>query len=303
MRPFDLFLAKYPPGGGLRKPAAGTLDRFRDRLPAELLALWREHGFGNYGDGLIKVIDPADYADTLTLWLGEQPGCYPILMTGFGSLVICRRTPEGADDICLLDIHRRRSGSLGAGFFEFFEQILPSDAFAGRFLWSELYREAVRWYGIPAEREIFFLSPVLPSGGAGSPKFMEKGDALASLRLLFEAGAGPSAEADAAWQRAYEAEPQAFELEEGGLMAGFTLTETVDTILPVAPEAQYEIEGESISLWALTFFSLTRDEVLGTLEYHRALRRLQPYLTDAREGSLLIRGLTLEEMERVLTEA
>ena len=30
---------------------------------------------------------------------------------------------------------------------------------------------------------------------------------------------------------------------------------------------------------------------------------LQPYLTDAREGSLLIRGLTLEEMERVLTEA
>ncbi len=59
MRPFDLFLAKYPPGGGLRKPAAETLDRFRDRLPAELLALWREHGFGNYGDGLIKVIDPA----------------------------------------------------------------------------------------------------------------------------------------------------------------------------------------------------------------------------------------------------
>ena len=289
MRPFDLFLAKYPPGGGLRKPAAETLDRFRDRLPAELLALWREHGFGNYGDGLIKIIDPADYADTLTLWLGEQPGCYPILMTGFGSLVICRRTPEGADDICLLDIHRRRSGSLGAGFSEFFEQILPSDAFAGRFRsWARTAVAACLALAVLCGCAVYFAG---------------QGNALASQRLLFEAGAGPSAEADAAWQRAYEANPQAFELEEGGLMAGFTLTETVDTILPVAPEAQYEIEGESISLWALTFFSLTRDEVLGTLEYHRALRRLQPYLTDAREGSLLIRGLTLEEMERVLTEA
>ena len=303
MRPFDLFLAKYPPGSGLRKPTPETLDRFRDRLPAELLALWQEHGFGNYGGGLIKVIDPADYADILTLWLGEQPGCYPILMTGFGSLVICRRTPEGTDDICLLDIHRRRSGSLGAGFSDFFEQILPSDAFAGRFLGSELFREAVRWYGIPAEREIFFLSPVLPSGGAGSPKFLEKGDAPASQRLIFETGAGPSAEADAAWQQAYEAEPHAFELEEGGLMAAFTLTETADTILPAAPESLYEIEGEAISQWALTFFSLTRDDILGTLEYHKALRRLQPYLVDARDGSLLVRGLTLEEMERVLAEA
>ena len=44
---------------GEQLTAAETLDRFRDRLPAELLALWREHGFGNYGDGLIKVIDPA----------------------------------------------------------------------------------------------------------------------------------------------------------------------------------------------------------------------------------------------------
>ena len=41
MRPFDLFLAKYPPGGGLRKPAAETLDRFRT---GSLRSFWPSGG-------------------------------------------------------------------------------------------------------------------------------------------------------------------------------------------------------------------------------------------------------------------
>ncbi len=67
------------------------------------------------------------------------------------------------------------------------------------------------------------------------------------------------------WSQANEANPHAFELENGGLMVTFTLSETVDTTLPTAPETRYEIEGETISLWALTFVSLTTDESLGFL--------------------------------------
>ena len=72
MKTFDLFLSKYPPDRDLRKPTSEMLERFQGKVPAELLDFWQEYGFGNYGGGLLKIIDPTDYADTLALWLGEQ---------------------------------------------------------------------------------------------------------------------------------------------------------------------------------------------------------------------------------------
>ena len=104
------------------------------------------------------------------------------------------------------------------------------------------------------------------------------------------------------WSQAYEANPNVFELENGGLMVSFTFSETVDTILPVAPETLYEMEGETVSLWALTFFSLTQEENLGFLEYHKALHRLQPFILETRGDYLLIRGLSLAEMQCVLSK-
>ena len=85
-------------------------------------------------------------------------------------------------------------------------------------------------------------------------------------------------------------------------MVSFTLSETVDTILPAAPETLYEIEGEAISLWAVTFFSLTKEENLGFLEYRKAMQRLQPYILETKDHYILIRGLSLAEMEHVLSE-
>lgn len=58
MNLFDDFLLKYPPAERLRKPSEEVLNQFRNRLPAELLDFWQTYGFGNYGNGLLKVVDP-----------------------------------------------------------------------------------------------------------------------------------------------------------------------------------------------------------------------------------------------------
>ncbi len=304
MKVFDLFLNKYPPGKNLRKPTAGMLKQFKGKLPEELLGFWQEYGFGNYGGGLLKIIYPADYADALTLWLGKQENCYPILMTGFGTIIIYRKLSETADDMCLLDIHYRRTGSFSISFLDFFERILPDESFAEQFLRVDLFQEASAKLGGLAENEIFFFAPALALGGAESIQYIQKGNAVVHQRLLFEMGADNSdnVRPDDKWSQAYEANPHVFELDNGGLMVSFTFSETVDTILPTAPETIYEIEGETVSLWALTFFSLTRDENLGFLEYHKALQRLQPYILETRDGCILIRGLSLAEMECVLSE-
>ena len=303
MNVFDLFANRYPPDSDLRKPTAEMLEQLQGQVPPELLDFWQECGFGNYGGGLLKIINPMDYVDTLTIWLGEQEGCLPILMTGFGTLFIYRKLSETADDMCLLDIHYRRSGSFSTGFADFFERIVPAEDFAEQFLRVELFQEASAKHGSLAENEIFFFSPALALGGDESIQHIERGDAVVHQHLLFELGADPSADIEPgdAWTQAYEANPHVFELESGGLMVSFALSETVDTILPAAPETLYEIEGETISLWALTFFSLTKDETLGFLEYHKALQRLQPYILETRGDYILLRGLSLAEMEHVLS--
>ena len=304
MKALDRFVNKYPPGNDLRKPTAETLAQFQGKLPADLLDFWQKYGFGNYGGGLLKIIDPRDYIDTLTLWLGEQKNCFPILMTGFGTLFIYRKLSETADDMCLLDIHYRRSGSFSTSFSDFFTRILPDENFAEQFLRVDLFQEASAKHGGLAENEIFFFAPALAFGGAESIQYIEKGNAVVHQHLLFEMGADNSGDAapDDMWSQAYEANPHVFELENGGLMVSFTLSETVDTILPATPETLYEIEGETVSLWALTFVSLTKEENLGFLEYHEALQRLQPYILETRDDYLLIRGLSLAEMECVLSE-
>ena len=58
MKVFDPFVSKYPPDNNLRKPTAETLEQFQGKVPAELLKFWQEYGFGNYGGGLLKIIDP-----------------------------------------------------------------------------------------------------------------------------------------------------------------------------------------------------------------------------------------------------
>ena len=164
MKVFDLFVSKYPPGNDLRKPTAETLEQFQGKVPAELLNFWQEYGFGNYGGGLLKIIDPTDYIDTLTLWLGEQEGCLPILMTGFGTLFIYRKLSDTADDMCLLDIHNRRSGSFSTSFSDFFERIIPAENFAAQFLRVGLFQEAFAKHGGLSENEIFFFAPALAFG-------------------------------------------------------------------------------------------------------------------------------------------
>ena len=121
----------------------------------------------------------------------------------------------------------------------------------------DLFQEASAKHGGLAENEIFFFAPALAFGGTESIQYIEKGNAVVHQRLLFKMGADNSdnVRPDDKWSQAYEANPHVFELDNGGLMVGFTFSETVDTILPTAPETLYEIEGETVSLWALTFLA------------------------------------------------
>lgn len=101
---------------------------------------------------------------------------------------------------------------------------------------------------------------------------------------------------NAIWQEAYRANPHVYE-KDGRIVVGLALTETADSLFPLIPEKQWAIEGKTIDLWFISMFSLTKDAVLGEIEYHEAMKRLEPYFLAQKDGWTLIRGLSLAEME------
>lgn len=41
------------------------IEKYTDKLPSEIISLWREYGFGEFMDGYLKVINPDDYLQLL----------------------------------------------------------------------------------------------------------------------------------------------------------------------------------------------------------------------------------------------
>lgn len=107
-------------------------------------------------------------------------------------------------------------------------------------------------------------------------------------------------EIDRRWKEAYHANPKVYEKEgDGTLLVSCALTEDTDSLFPVSPEKQWAIEGKTISEWMITMVSLTNPQggIIGQMEYHEAMQRLQPFII-ARGGDwVLIRAMSHNEMD------
>lgn len=102
------------------------------------------------------------------------------------------------------------------------------------------------------------------------------------------------------WNDAYPAVPKFYETPDGTPFGAVALTEGIATILPKAPQNKYSVDGQPVSDWKMVLVSTTRDDVLGECDYFTALRQLQPYILDSNAASVLIRGLSLKELEALL---
>lgn len=101
------------------------------------------------------------------------------------------------------------------------------------------------------------------------------------------------------WQEAYRANPKPYLMEDDTLLVGFALTEDTDSLFPTAPEEHWQIEGKAIGKWIISIVSITKDSVLGTIEYHEAIKRLNKHFLAEKDGWALIEGLTLDELEEL----
>lgn len=186
---FLQFTKVFKPSSDLVKPTKEELKQFEDILPSQLLNFWKEYGFGNYGNGIIKVINPLDYMESLYEWIGKEDfSKLPILVTGFGDIFYYRKLSEVDEDICLLNIHYRNITVCSYSLESFFESyIVDEDNYSG-ILKKELFDQAYTVKGNLKPNDIYFFVPSLILGGKESVESIDKGNVNVHQSLLFQLG-------------------------------------------------------------------------------------------------------------------
>ncbi|WP_411167782.1 T6SS immunity protein Tdi1 domain-containing protein [Clostridium sp. MB05] len=186
---FLQFTMVFEPSDDLVKPTEEELKQFEDILPSELLHFWKEYGFGNYGNGIIKVINPLDYMENLYEWLGKEDfSKLPILVTSFGDIFYYRKLSEVDEDICILNIHYRNITVCSYSLEDFLKSYIVDEVNYSKILRKELFDQAYAVKGNLKPNDIYFFVPSLILGGKESVELIDKGNANVHQSLLFQLG-------------------------------------------------------------------------------------------------------------------
>ena len=90
---FEGFLQDFSPAIDKRDLPASSIERYRGKLPDQLLTYWQEHGWCGYADGVFWTVDPQDYEPVLAAWIGNTPfmeidAYHVIARSAFGDLYL-----------------------------------------------------------------------------------------------------------------------------------------------------------------------------------------------------------------------
>lgn len=195
---FAAFLRDFGPAIDRRYVPLSTIERYRGKLPDQLLAYWDEHGWCGYADGLFWTVDPQEYEPALEAWIGdtpfmEQDAYHVIARSAFGELILWGE--KTGDSLKILPWYALAFPSVGST-----EYIAAGDG-----------DEALRWFFAAHDREDFDVEdkdekllfaaalaklgqlkhdemygfvPALALGGSATLKNLQKLKALEHLVLL-----------------------------------------------------------------------------------------------------------------------
>ncbi|EJM95415.1 GAD-like domain-containing protein, partial [Pseudomonas sp. GM74] len=66
---FSIFLETFGGPVDRQEVPASSIERYRGKLPNQLLEYWAEHGWCGYGDGIFWIVNPQEYEGVVASWL------------------------------------------------------------------------------------------------------------------------------------------------------------------------------------------------------------------------------------------
>jgi len=163
-----------------------TVDAYRGRVPDEVIELWQRYGYGTFGQGFFRIIDPRAYELGIGDVLGKVTGeatAVPIMVTGLGD-VITWEAPEG-----VTLIRYRLGDTKGLGYtFETWIKLVEWDGeeeLSETYDW-DLFPQAVEAHGAPAFDESFVFVPLLSLGGEERVENLRARKTIEAIRTMVE---------------------------------------------------------------------------------------------------------------------
>lgn len=182
----NIFLEKYSPTKTV-PVSEETIERYKDIVPESLVQLWKQHGFGKYNNGLIELVDPAQYQELLEMWLGKKVDNYvPIMISAFGDLYYYRKLTPEAEDVCVLYPQYKKIENVIWSLDGFFNETLTDDDFIGERLSEDYFNEALEQLGLLEQDETYIYKLAFALGGAEDVSNLDKGNTFVQHSILFQ---------------------------------------------------------------------------------------------------------------------
>jgi len=156
-----------------------VIEKYKDHIPAELLEVWKNYGFGTFLGGYLKVINPDEYLDILNDSYYAANVSIPIFTTGFGDIIVWKDSKY----VSLVKYRKKQIETLSSGFKFFFSDLEEDPEFVKQ-LDNGLYSDAVSVHGALEYDECYGFIPLLVIGGNESVDNLQKVKIIPHIDLI-----------------------------------------------------------------------------------------------------------------------
>lgn len=161
------FVRANPPHAGCTPATQELVGKYKGRLPAAMLELWRKHGLGLYGRRQVCLVDPDAWQATLDRWIvapaQDAAVRVPFAITPFGTLLFYRKLTATDEDVAALNPITRSTSILSWDAVDFFNNVLGAPGSADEFIRPDMLETARREAGPLKAGEAYYVDPVLLS--------------------------------------------------------------------------------------------------------------------------------------------
>ncbi len=190
---FEYFLEKMGPAFDKRHVPPTSIERYRGKLPDQLLAYWDEHGWCGYADGLFWTVNPQEYEPVLESWISdthfmEEDSYHVIGRSAFGDIYLFGGKYGRALNIIAPDSKmmppEEKPSDLNRSVQAFFGSQTRRACDFSDVNGKTLFASALKKLGRLKQDEMYGFVPALALGGAATLGNLQKVKAVEHLVLL-----------------------------------------------------------------------------------------------------------------------
>lgn len=192
-----LGLKGFGPAFDRRDMPPEKIEKFRGKLPDQLLAYWQEYGWCGYAKGLFWTVDPDEWEDVLEDWIGETPfmerdAYYVIARSAFGELVLwgtrtgqsLKIVPSYGWAIPAVDVEKFQRRGADRSLQLFFGSTSKDSYDLNDLKDRPLFEQALARLGPLDHDTMYGFVPALALGGQPTVDCLQKLDARVHLSIL-----------------------------------------------------------------------------------------------------------------------